>query len=174
MMCFLCAGESTPELWEAQLAIIAAARIACPLNPRGIAADVSHAVNICKPCLVLVDAFAAPFVATSGLLARVPCMYIGSHDSEPPNQRSVEAEIVRHWEEVSDDWSPEASPCGTAFICFTSGTSAKPKGVAITHTALHVQSLAKLAALGYCAEDIYLHTAPLFHVGAVSCLLAQI
>lgn len=36
----------------------------------------------------------------------------------------------------------------------------------MTHAALHAQSLAKLAVVGYCAEDVYLHTAPLFHVGA--------
>ena len=63
---------------------------------------------------------------------------------------------------------PLATPdCGTALICFTSGTSAAPKGVAITHAALHVQSLAKLAMVGYCAADVYLHSAPLFHIGAL-------
>lgn len=36
------------------------------------------------------------------------------------------------------------------------GTTGKPKGVAISHTALIVQSLAKLAIVGYTEEDVCL------------------
>lgn len=56
--------------------------------------------------------------------------------------------------------------CGTAFICFTSGTTGAAKGVTISHAALVVQSLIKLAVVRYSREDVYLHVAPLFHIGA--------
>lgn len=55
--------------------------------------------------------------------------------------------------------------CDTALICFTSGTTAAAKGVRITHTALHLQSLVKVAVVGYSSRDVYLHVAPLFHIG---------
>ena len=42
---------------------------------------------------------------------------------------------------------------------------AAAKGVRVTHTALHMQSLAKLAVVGYCNSDVYLHVTPLFHIG---------
>ncbi|KAI3921574.1 hypothetical protein MKW98_013508 [Papaver atlanticum] len=61
-------------------------------------------------------------------------------------------------------WAPD----GIALICFTSGTTGKPKGVAINHTSLIVQSLAKIAIVGYAEDDVYLHTAPLCHIGGIS------
>ncbi|KAK9086097.1 hypothetical protein Sjap_026508 [Stephania japonica] len=67
-------------------------------------------------------------------------------------------------------WAPE----GIALICFTSGTTGKPKGVSIGHTALIMQSLAKVALVGYNENDVYLHTSPLCHVGGISSGLAML
>ena len=63
-------------------------------------------------------------------------------------------------------------PNGAAAICFTSGTTGAPKGAVLSHAALHAQATAKMAAVGYCREDIYLHCAPLFHVGGLSAATA--
>ncbi len=38
----------------------------------------------------------------------------------------------------------------------------------LSHAAIHAQSLAKLATIGYGPIDTYLHLAPLFHVGGLS------
>ncbi|XAR72548.1 o-succinylbenzoate--CoA ligase [Bertholletia excelsa] len=65
-------------------------------------------------------------------------------------------------------------PDGTAIICFTSGTTGKPKGVAISHSALIVQSLAKLAIVRYNEDDVYLHTIPLCHIGGISSAMAML
>ncbi|XP_065862117.1 2-succinylbenzoate--CoA ligase, chloroplastic/peroxisomal isoform X2 [Euphorbia lathyris] len=67
-------------------------------------------------------------------------------------------------------WAPE----GAALICFTSGTTGKPKGVLISHSALIVQSLAKVAIVGYCEDDVYLHTTPLCHIGGLSSAMAML
>ncbi|KAK9267479.1 hypothetical protein L1049_009905 [Liquidambar formosana] len=67
-------------------------------------------------------------------------------------------------------WAPE----GIAIICFTSGTTGRPKGVAISHSALIVQSLAKIAIVGYGEDDVYLHTAPLCHIGGISSAMAML
>ncbi|KAI9118805.1 hypothetical protein K1719_010250 [Acacia pycnantha] len=65
-------------------------------------------------------------------------------------------------------WAPE----GAVVICFTSGTTGKPKGVTLSHSALFIQSLAKIAIVGYSEDDIYLHTAPLCHIGGLSSAMA--
>ncbi|KAJ7969275.1 2-succinylbenzoate--CoA ligase [Quillaja saponaria] len=67
-------------------------------------------------------------------------------------------------------WASE----GVAIICFTSGTTGKPKGVTITHGALIIQSLAKITIVGYSENDVYLHTAPLCHIGGLSSALAML
>ncbi|KVH89411.1 AMP-binding, conserved site-containing protein [Cynara cardunculus var. scolymus] len=68
-----------------------------------------------------------------------------------------------------------SSTCnGTAIVCFTSGTTGRPKGVMLSHSALVVQSLAKIAAIGYREDDVYLNTAPLGHVGGLSSALAML
>ncbi|XP_021298461.1 2-succinylbenzoate--CoA ligase, chloroplastic/peroxisomal isoform X2 [Herrania umbratica] len=66
------------------------------------------------------------------------------------------------------------APEGAVLICFTSGTTGKPKGVVISHTALIVQSLAKVAIVGYSEDDVYLHTAPLCHIGGLSSAMAML
>ncbi|XP_024536897.1 2-succinylbenzoate--CoA ligase, chloroplastic/peroxisomal isoform X3 [Selaginella moellendorffii] len=54
------------------------------------------------------------------------------------------------------------------------GTTGTPKGVSLTHRALVAQSLAKLAIVGYSSMDVYLHTAPLCHIGGISSVLAMV
>ncbi|XVF23098.1 hypothetical protein REPUB_Repub13aG0008800 [Reevesia pubescens] len=66
------------------------------------------------------------------------------------------------------------APEGAVVICFTSGTTGKPKGVVISHTALIVQSLAKVAIVGYSEDDVYLHTSPLCHIGGLSSAMAML
>ncbi|GFR39868.1 hypothetical protein Agub_g368 [Astrephomene gubernaculifera] len=65
-------------------------------------------------------------------------------------------------------------PCCTALLVFTSGTTAAPKGVQLSHAAFHAQSLVKLALVGYSHADTYLHLAPLFHIGGLSSAFAAL
>ncbi|CAO2176598.1 unnamed protein product [Urochloa humidicola] len=67
---------------------------------------------------------------------------------------------------------PVPAPRDVALICFTSGTTGRPKGVAISHTSLIIQSLAKIAIVGYGEDDVYLHMAPLCHIGGISSCMA--
>ena len=48
------------------------------------------------------------------------------------------------------------------------------KAATLSQAALHAQSEAKIARLGFSASDVYLHTAPMFHVGGLSAALAML
>ena len=50
-----------------------------------------------------------------------------------------------------------------ATINYTSGTTARPKGVALTHRTLWVHGMVIGLHLGVSARDVYLHSLPMFH-----------
>ena len=51
----------------------------------------------------------------------------------------------------------------TATINYTSGTTARPKGVQLTHRNLWINAATFGWHLGVCDRDVYLHTLPMFH-----------
>jgi len=61
-----------------------------------------------------------------------------------------------------------------AFLIFTSGTTSNPKGALISHKNMIFQCRAKKRYCGYCALDVYLHMAPLFHVGGLCSALSMV
>lgn len=61
-----------------------------------------------------------------------------------------------------DPWERDES--ATATINYTSGTTAKPKGVELTHRSLWLNAATIGWHAGVSDRDVYLHTLPLFHV----------
>jgi acyl-CoA synthetase (AMP-forming)/AMP-acid ligase II len=62
----------------------------------------------------------------------------------------------------------EPQPCppdenATAAINYTSGTTARPKGVEITHRNVWVNAVTFALHVGVTDRDVYLHTLPMFH-----------
>lgn len=170
------AGHNTPDFLEALLATAASGCVCCPLNTRWSAAELTHAVNICQPVLLIADATCTQ-CASCAPLAALPRIVLESErllkeEEGATPVSTAEALIAKYQEAGSLQREPVAAASGAALICFTSGTSAAAKGVVITHNALHAQSLAKLAVVGYSEEDVFLHAAPLFHIGGISSALA--
>ncbi len=58
-------------------------------------------------------------------------------------------------------WAPDEN--ATACINYTSGTTARPKGVQITHRNVWVNAVTFALHAGVTDRDVYLHTLPMFH-----------
>ncbi len=58
-------------------------------------------------------------------------------------------------------WEPDEN--ATATINYTSGTTARPKGVQITHRNIWTNAVTFAMHVGVTDRDVYLHTLPMFH-----------
>ncbi|XP_003594530.3 2-succinylbenzoate--CoA ligase, chloroplastic/peroxisomal [Medicago truncatula] len=160
------------------LAIAFVGGIAAPLNYRWSFEEAKLAMKAVKPVMLVIDESCyswyfkfqqndVPFLKWHVLL--------DSPSSDFTNKWNVLTPgiLKRHHVkplEFNYSWAPE----GAVIICFTSGTTGKPKGVTISHEALIIQSLAKIAIVGYSEDDVYLHTAPLCHIGGLSSAMAML
>ena len=127
-----------------------AGRVLVPINYRLSKQDVAFIVEHCGASLVLVDPEVRALV--EGL--DVPVVLLdGVEDASyfaPLGERKrVEAEI-------NED--------ATCSINYTSGTTARPKGVELTHRNCYVNAMTFGWHLGVSDRDVLLHVLPMFHV----------
>nr|WP_236701488.1 MULTISPECIES: AMP-binding protein [Frankia] len=71
-----------------------------------------------------------------------------------------DAELYRFDAEPTP-WEPDEN--ATATVNYTSGTTARPKGVQITHRNIWVNAVTFALHAGVTDRDVYLHTLPMFH-----------
>jgi len=72
---------------------------------------------------------------------------------------------------------PSVNPDEPALLIYTSGTTARPKGVVHTHSSLHHTAALLVAALGEgpnSSEEVVLSVLPLMHMAALAILLSSI
>jgi acyl-CoA synthetase (AMP-forming)/AMP-acid ligase II len=123
-------------------------RVAVPVNFRLSPAEVQYIVDHSGADLLLVDPELDEPLAEVTAPRR---MVLGTDSDE---------EIFRHDLEA-EPWEPDED--ATATINYTSGTTARPKGVEMTHRGLWVNAATFGWQAGVCDRDVYLHTLPMFH-----------
>jgi acyl-CoA synthetase (AMP-forming)/AMP-acid ligase II len=122
-------------------------RIHVPINFRLSADEITYIVDHCGATVLLVDP------ELDEALATVPCKHrfvLGADDT------ALYLEGVE-----PEPWRPDES--ATATINYTSGTTARPKGVQMTHRNLWLNSAVFGWQTGINDRDVYLHTLPMFH-----------
>jgi acyl-CoA synthetase (AMP-forming)/AMP-acid ligase II len=141
-------SQNAARLLEVLYGAPAHGRVAVPVNFRLHPDEVDYIVGHCGAEVLLVDPELADQLA--GVRAR-HTFVIGEetdevlyrHDLEPPS------------------WEPDED--ATATINYTSGTTARPKGVEMTHRNLWVNAATFGWQAGVDDRDVYLHTLPMFH-----------
>ncbi|KAM1123186.1 hypothetical protein FF1_004587 [Malus domestica] len=162
------------------LAIAYVGAIAAPLNYRWSYEEALLAMEVVRPAMLVTDDSCIPWYSKLQLRDIPSLRWHVSVDSpssdvlrasnNPLTTESIKKHSVGAALPLNYSWAPE----GAVIICFTSGTSGRPKGVTLSHSAFIIQSLAKIAVAGYGEDDVYLHTAPLCHIGGLSSALAML
>jgi acyl-CoA synthetase (AMP-forming)/AMP-acid ligase II len=132
----------------------ASGRIVVPINFRLGRAEVDYIVGHSQASLLVVD----PELELPLAHVRAPRRLILGTESDAALLRfGVEP---RPWETVDEN--------ATATINYTSGTTARPKGVELTHRNIWLNTTVLALHLGITDRDVYLHSVPLFHVNGWS------
>lgn len=137
------------------------------LNVRLSPTDLEYIINHAQDRVIFIDEDLLPLFEP--LLDKIPCvelLVICRHgeggDSSHPNTADYEAFI--DGQETAYDWPEidENSPMG---LCYTSGTTGKPKGVMYTHrsTYLHTITQAMTDGMSLSALDAVCDIVPMFH-----------
>ncbi|XP_019701467.1 2-succinylbenzoate--CoA ligase, chloroplastic/peroxisomal isoform X2 [Elaeis guineensis] len=164
---------------ELLLAVTYVGGIAAPLNYRWTLKEARSAMELARPMTLVVDescsSWALELQSSNTLPFLKLYVLIGDSSTSLQSNRSfLFMDSIKRPSQGTPTSNPMWAPKEVALICFTSGTTGRPKGVAISHTALIVQSLAKVAIVGYGEDDVYLHTAPLCHIGGISSCIAML
>ena len=69
--------------------------------------------------------------------------------------------------------APQAAvaPGDGALLCYTSGTTGRPKGAFLSHANLVASTLSWIDEMGATADDVWLSGQPLFHIGGINGML---
>jgi len=141
-------SQNSARLLTCFWGVSANGRVHVPINFRLSRDEIAYIVEHCGAEVLLVDPSLAPS------LMDIPCRHRFVLGDE------ADAKIFRYGVEPRP-WEPDED--ATAVINYTSGTTARPKGVEQTHRAVWLNSAIFGWHLGISDRDVYLHTLPMFH-----------
>ena len=140
-------SHNSARLLTALFGVCGSGRVLVPVNFRLRPDEVSYIVGHSGARVLYVD----PEIDEA--LASVDCehRFVLGRDEDLYAPEGVEPR----------EWEPDEG--ATATINYTSGTTARPKGVQVTHRNLWVNAVTFAMHAGLTDRDVYLHTLPMFH-----------
>ena len=150
-------SHNSARLLTALFGVSGSGRVLVPVNFRLVAAEISYIVEHSGARVLLID----PELEEA--LADVECehkMIIGAESDAILMKFGVEPE----------SWEPDEG--ATATINYTSGTTARPKGVQLTHRNVWINASTFGWHMQVSDRDVYLHTLPQFHCNGWGMLYA--
>ncbi len=144
-------SPNSAKFLTALFGVSAFGRVCVPVNFRLNAEEVSYIVEHSGASVLLIDPEVEP--ALAGVQCKHRIVLDGVADAELFAPAGV-GEAPAAWEPDED---------ATASINYTSGTTARPKGVQLTHRNIWLNATTFGWHAGVSDRDTYLHTLPMFH-----------
>ena len=142
-------SHNSARLLESFYGVCSYGRVLVPINFRLSPAEVAYIVEHAGASVLLVD----PEIDAALSEVTAKHRFVLGKESDAGLQRPGVAPVA--WEQPDEDV--------TATINYTSGTTARPKGVQITHRNIWVNAVTFALHAGVTDRDVYLHTLPMFH-----------
>lgn len=155
--------EAATLHWACQFAGL----IITPLNWRATAEDAGYAITDSQARLVVYEAVSAFAIDKNPAAAALPHLTVGL-DAGPD---AIKFERIA-WRDATPA-EPRAQADDMSLMLYTSGTTAKPKGVPRRHRTERAAAIAHIAQNLYARQEQTLGVMPLYHTMGVRSLLAM-
>lgn len=147
------------------LAILASHAIAVPLAPSFPPSELRYVLDHSQSCALL----------SSAKFAKLASEVLKEDLESKP--KSVQLEKIQQGSQdtSSIEWTEDITTGESGLMLYTSGTTARPKGVLLHQSVLAAQALSLLEAWKYSPKDRLLHVLPLHHIhGTVNALVTPL
>jgi fatty-acyl-CoA synthase len=150
-------SHNSSRLLTALFGVSGSGRVLVPINFRLVAEEVRYIIEHSGARVLLVDP------ELDQALADVTCehRFVIGADAD---------EALMRYDAEPEPWTYDED--ATATINYTSGTTARPKGVQLTHRNIWLNATTFGWHLGISDRDVYLHTLPQFHCNGWGVLYA--
>ncbi|KAF9902427.1 hypothetical protein BX616_001940 [Lobosporangium transversale] len=156
-------APNIPAMLEAHFAIPAANAIICAINTRLVPSEVAYILEHSGSTIVFCDAEFKDLIKDSPLpKIIIEDTGLASDPYEQLLQTGYSKADTLGWSglDQTDNEEEEVS------LCYTSGTTGKPKGVVFTYRGLYLAALGNLIEAQLNFDSVHLFIVPLFHANA--------
>ena len=154
---------------EAYFAIPSFGAIIHPLNLRFSPDDLAYIVNHAEDKILIVDEVLLPLFEKFKSATNISKVIVIPQTGEPLPKAYLNYEEVLAIGDEKNFEPFEGDEYTAAFMCYTSGTTGKPKGILYSHRSIVLHAMAFLLSCsggGITERDIVLPVVPMFHAGA--------
>src|SRR5947199_305844 len=154
------------EHLEAYFGIPLAGMVLHTINPRLHPTDLTYIVNDAEDRVLIIDDTLLPVLEKFRADVRIEHIVVIEHGAKAP-AGTIGYETLLAGADPNAFAYPELDEGEAAAMCYTSGTTGRPKGVVYSHRALVLHSLGQASgAVGVLESDVVLPVVPMFHVNA--------
>ena len=154
---------------ETYFAIPCIGAIIHPLNVRFSAEDLGYIINEAEDKCLIVDQVLLPLFEKFKSFISISSVIVISQSSQPVPEGYLDYETLLQSGDADQFENFDGDENTAAFMCYTSGTTGKPKGVLYSHRSILLHTLSSLLAstdIGITEHDSVLSIVPMFHAGA--------